>query len=103
MGVQEFMLGRGQVLRLDAARGDTVRVRTGNVWLTRYNDPNDHIMKAGHVIPLNDEGPTIIMACRPTLLELHRQDPVDVREKIERRVHSARNGAMRAFFFKFFR
>lgn len=42
-------------------------------------------------------------ACQPTLLELHRQDPVDVREKIERRAHRARNEAIRAFIFRFFR
>jgi hypothetical protein len=102
MSAQEFVLGKLEMLKLDAARDDTVRVRSGDVWLTRHNDPNDHIMKASHAMPLNGTGLTLITACQPTLLELYRQNPAAVRKAVECQAHRARNEAIHAIFARLF-
>jgi len=102
MSAQEFMLGNGEMLKLDTARGAAVRVRTGVVWLTQHNDRKHHILKTDHAMPLNGEGVAIIAAYQPTVLELYRQDPAAVREAVEREANRARNAAIRAFFGRFF-
>ena len=102
MSAQEFVLGNGEMLKLDTARGAAVRVRTGVVWLTQLNDRKDHILKTGHAMPLNGEGVAIITAYQPTVLELYRRDPAVLREAVEGQAHRARNAAIRAFFIRLF-
>jgi hypothetical protein len=102
MSAQGFVLGMNETLTLNAERGATVRVRSGDVWLTQHNDPKDHMLKTGHAVPLGGGGATLITAYQPTLLELYRQDPVAVREQITRSAHRARNEDIRAFFARFF-
>lgn len=102
MSTQEFALGNGAMLKLNAANIAAVHVRSGHVWLTQPSDPKDHMLKAGDVMPLSGAGATIITAYEPTLLDLYRQDPVAVREQITRSAHRARNEDIRAFFARFF-
>jgi hypothetical protein len=87
---------------LNAGRGAAVRVRSGDVWLTRHNEPKDHILNTGGALPLGGAGAAVITAYQPALLELYRQDPVAVREQITRRAHRARNEDIRAFFARLF-
>lgn len=103
MSSQEFVLGMNDTLKLNAARGATLRVRSDDVWLTRHSDSKDHILKTGNAIPLSGREATMITAYQPTLLELHRQDLVALREQITRWAHRARNEDIRAFFARFFR
>jgi len=35
MAAQEFKIERGELLRIDAAPGDKLQVRLGDVWVTR--------------------------------------------------------------------
>jgi hypothetical protein len=102
MSVQEFALGIGEMLKLGASHGASVRVRSGDVWLTQHNDRKDHMLKTGDTMPLNGEGTAIITAYQPTLLELHRKDSVAVRKAIEHQVRRARNNDIGAFFARLF-
>lgn len=103
MSAQGLVLGTREMSKLNAARGATVHVRSGCVWLTQHNDPKDHILNPGDAMALNGRGVTIVTALEPTLLDLYRQDPVAVREQIRRRARRARSEGIRAFFVRLFR
>ncbi|MGA8051612.1 MAG: DUF2917 domain-containing protein [Burkholderiales bacterium] len=102
MSVQEFALGIGEMLKLGAARGAAVRVRSGDVWLTQHGDRKDHMLKTGDTMPLNGEGTAIITAYQPTILELYREDPIAVRKAVEHQARRARNNDIGAFFARVF-
>ena len=102
MSAAEFVLGKNETLKLNVERKTAVPVHRGNVRPLRLNVPKDRLAKAGGVVPLEDEGDATITAHAPTLLELYREDPIAVRQEIERRVHRARNEEIRAFLARFF-
>ena len=102
LNAQTFVLGSGETLKLDAPRGTTVRVRSGDVWLTQDNDGQDYILKTNHALALSGEGFTIITAYQPTVLELCHQDRFAVRQTVEREANRARNEAICAFFTRLF-
>lgn len=70
---------KGAMLRIDPLAGDSLRVRTGEVWVTQFEDPNDYMLKTGDSLALNGKGATLAVAYRPTLLDLFRQDPAGTR------------------------
>ena len=75
MGAREFEMVKGATLRIDPLAGDSLRVRTGEVWVTQFEDPNDYILKTGDSLTLNGKGAALAIAYKPTLLDLFRKDP----------------------------
>lgn len=59
-GVTE--LKRRSTMKLEEGCGTTVRVVSGNVWLTQYKDTADYLMRAGDSVVLNGKGTTLIYA-----------------------------------------
>jgi len=55
-------LAKGELVRLDGARGTTLRVTRGAVWLTQERDVRDVILGAGDVFTIDREGVTVVEA-----------------------------------------
>lgn len=51
-----------EILRLDGARGTTVRVTRGTLWLTLENDPRDVVLSTGDSFTIDRGGLTVIEA-----------------------------------------
>jgi len=90
MGAREFELRRGAILKIDPLAGDSLRVRSGEVWVTQHDDIRDYLLKTGDSMILSRKGLALATACRPTLLDLFRPDPAGVREQVEREARRAR-------------
>jgi hypothetical protein len=58
-----YLLGKGEVVLFET-RGaiDAVTVRSGRVWLTRYEDPSDYCLEAGAVLALGAAREVVIEA-----------------------------------------
>jgi hypothetical protein len=94
MGAMEF-LQEGELAKIDAAAHAGIRVRSGNVWLTQQDDPNDYVLRAGGEMRFTGEkGRVLATAYKPSLLELYDADPIGLRQQIERRARSARSAAV---------
>jgi hypothetical protein len=100
MGAREFLMVKGAMLRIDPLAGDSLRVRSGEVWVTQHADPRDYMLKAGDSLALNGTGPALAMAYRPTLLDLFRDDPAGARGPIERAARRGPLGNVRALLRK---
>jgi hypothetical protein len=57
-----FDLARGEMLKLDGARGTTLRVTRGTVWITMQDDTRDVVLEAGDVFTVDRGGLTIVEA-----------------------------------------
>ncbi len=55
-------LAAREILRLDGARGTTVRVTRGTLWLTLENDPRDIVLTTGDSFTIDRGGLTVIEA-----------------------------------------
>jgi hypothetical protein len=55
-----------ELVLLDGARGTTLRVTRGHVWLTHERDPRDIILDAGDVFTIERGGRTIVEALNDT-------------------------------------
>ena len=75
MAVEEFEVAKGAMLRIDAAEGDRLRVRFGDVWVTQHADTKDYMLRAGDSMALSGKGATLAVAYKATVLELHRSQP----------------------------
>jgi DUF2917 family protein len=102
MGAREFELGRGAILKIDPLAGDSLRVRSGEVWLTQHEDSRDYLLKTGDSMVLSGKGLALATACQPTLLDLFRPDPARVREPVEREPRPAQAQAMGAWIRNIF-
>lgn len=71
MAKKEFELAKGAMLRIDAAEGDRLRVRFGDVWVTQHHDTKDYVLRAGDSMILSGKGATLAVAYKATVLELH--------------------------------
>ncbi len=100
MGAREFLMVKGAMLRIDPLAGDSLRVRSGGVWVTQYEDPRDYMLKAGDSLALNGKGRALALAYQPTLLDLLRDDPPESREQNERKARRARLRSARALLRK---
>jgi hypothetical protein len=87
---EEFLMVKGAMLRIDPLAGDSLRVRSGEVWVTQFEDTRDYILKTGDSLALTGKGATLAIAYRPTLLDLLRDHPAGDREQTERRAWSVR-------------
>jgi hypothetical protein len=67
---RRLSLGSGDLLNLDDARGTTIRVRRGQVWVTQDGDLADHVLDAGAAWAVERNGRTIVQAQRGTIVEL---------------------------------
>ena len=74
MAMEEFELAKGAMLRIDAAEGDRLRVRFGDVWVTRHADTKDYMLRAGDSMTLSATGATLAVAYKASVLELHRSE-----------------------------
>jgi len=55
-------LTAGELVRLDGARGTTLRVTRGTLWLTQERDSRDIVLAAGDVFTIERGGLTLIQA-----------------------------------------
>ena len=63
-------LAPGDSINLDDARGTTVRVGRGQLWITQYGDPVDHVLAAGDTWAVERNGRTVVQAQSDTLVDL---------------------------------
>jgi Protein of unknown function (DUF2917) len=84
MGAREFRIGQGEILRIDAARGDRLHVRFGDVWVTQHGDSKDYVLGPGQSMTLSGDGATLAMAYKSSLLDWHRAEPRAAREPAAR-------------------
>lgn len=55
-------LAPGEIVRLDGARGTTLRVTRGTLWLTQQRDTRDIVLSAGDAFTIDRGGLTVIEA-----------------------------------------
>ncbi|MEP7061695.1 MAG: DUF2917 domain-containing protein [Betaproteobacteria bacterium] len=55
-------LANGDLVKLDDARGTTLRVTRGTVWVTQQHDRNDVVLRAGDVWTVERDGLTLVEA-----------------------------------------
>ncbi|MEO8485780.1 MAG: DUF2917 domain-containing protein [Betaproteobacteria bacterium] len=67
---RRLALAPGDLLNLDDARGTTVSVGRGQVWLTQYGDLADHVLDAGTSWAIERNGRTILQAQNATVVDL---------------------------------
>ena len=84
MATEEFRIGEGEVLRIDARKGDRLKVRAGDVWVTQHGDSKDYVLRAGDSMTLSGQGATLAMAYRRTSLAWYREAPRESREPVAR-------------------
>jgi hypothetical protein len=63
-------LARGDLLRLDEARGTTLRVTRGKLWVTQERDLRDIVLTAGDVWTIEKSGLTLARAERDSCVAL---------------------------------
>jgi DUF2917 family protein len=100
VGAREFEMVKGAMLRIDPLAGDSLRVRSGEIWVTQSEDPNDYMLKTGDSLTLKGKGAMLAIAYKPTLLDLFRGNPAGGREQIERQAGRARAWSVRALLRK---
>jgi hypothetical protein len=74
MVVSEFEIEKGSLQRIDAAAGDRLHVRLGDVWVTQHGDSKDYMLCTGESMFLSG-GTTLAMACKRTQLAWYRSAP----------------------------
>ena len=67
---RRLALASGDLVNLDDARGTTVRVGRGQVWITQYGDLVDHVLDAGDSWAIERNGRTILQAQHATIVDL---------------------------------
>jgi hypothetical protein len=55
-------LASGEVVRMDGARGTTLRVTRGTLWLTQERELRDIVLSAGDVFTIERGGVTLVEA-----------------------------------------
>jgi len=55
-------LAAGEIVRLDGARGTTLRVTRGRIWVTLERELEDFVLEAGDVFTIERGGLTIVEA-----------------------------------------
>lgn len=91
-----LQLPPGGTMRLDAARGVTVRVHDGRLWLTEQGLPEDVILGPGECWRLRAEGRVVVQADSASRFELarpHARWRIGPRERI-----AAFGAALRGLF-----
>jgi hypothetical protein len=76
-------LAPGELVRLDGARGTTLRVTRGTLWVTLENDRRDVVLETGDTFTIDRGGLTVVEAHRGATVcvlarhveEVHRRVP----------------------------
>jgi hypothetical protein len=63
-------LSRGELLALDDARGTTLRVSRGTVWVTQEKELRDVVLTAGDTWAVERDGLTLVEAHGATALDV---------------------------------
>ena len=63
-------LVRGNMVRIEDGRGMTVRVASGEVWITEEGDPRDRFVTAGRVMRITSRGVTLVSALSRSSISL---------------------------------
>lgn len=92
----EVTIEDGETLRIEAGAGTVLRIRAGRAWITQPADPRDYDLGTGRAMSLNGQGPALVKAYEPTLLDLYREEPERLRRRIERDAEVARNACLLA-------
>jgi hypothetical protein len=76
-------LGSKELVELDGARGTTLRVTRGTLWLTQEGDPRDIVLEAGDAYTIESGGLTIIEAQEAATVCVlsHHIDEIHVRHE----------------------
>ena len=67
-------LSQGELIQLDGARGTTLRVTSGMLWITLEDDVRDVVLAAGDTFTVDRDGLTLVEAQERTtvcVMELH--------------------------------
>lgn len=64
-GISRMHLGRGELLRLYGAAGDTVACLGGSLWITRDGAPEDVVLSAGESMRIEGSGRVLVQAFEP--------------------------------------
>lgn len=67
---RSLSLVSGDSINLDDARGATLRVGRGRLWVTQHGDPADHVLEAGDAWTIERSGLTIARAQRDALVDV---------------------------------
>jgi len=67
---RHLTLAPGDSINLDDARGTTVRVGRGQLWITQYGDPVDHPTRRSSDWAVERNGRTVVQAQQDTLVHL---------------------------------
>jgi hypothetical protein len=63
-------LAPGALVNLDDARGTTIRVGRGRVWITQFGDLTDHVLEAGDSWAIERNGRTLVEAQNDAFVDL---------------------------------
>ncbi len=74
MVVMELAIDKGSLQRIDAAAGDRLHVRLGDVWITQHADSKDYMLRTGESMLLSG-GVTLAVAYKRTQLAWYRSAP----------------------------
>ena len=75
MGAREFEIEKGRLLRIDAAPGDRLQVRLGDVWVTQQGDSKDYVLRTGESMTLSGGGAALAMAYKHTSVAWYPSGP----------------------------
>jgi hypothetical protein len=72
-------LSQGELVGLDGARGTTIRVTRGMLWITLEDDVRDVVLAAGGTFTVDRDGLTLVEAQEPTTVCVMALHAVEVR------------------------
>ena len=64
------VLRRGDLLNVQGPAGTIVEVTHGEVWVTRHQDLQDHILGSGQVLEHTGQGKTLVSAVKDALVKI---------------------------------
>ncbi|MEO8849844.1 MAG: DUF2917 domain-containing protein [Casimicrobiaceae bacterium] len=76
-------MAEGDLLKLDDARGTTLRVARGTLWVTQEHDRRDFVLGPGDVWAIERDGLTLVEAQTPAMVSVMGTGavPAHVRER----------------------
>ena len=83
-------LAPGEIVKLDGARGTSLRVTRGVLWITLENDLRDVVLAAGDAFTIDREGLTLIEAQGAASVCVLARHADEVRRRTDRPSSAAR-------------
>lgn len=74
LGSARLSLARGQLVRIDRARGTSIHGVDGLLWVTQAGDQQDYFLRAGERLSVARDGPVVIHALRPSAFRVEARD-----------------------------